>query len=67
MLDDFYNREHVSTDVLYKIIKPKERSSITTYLRRMEKKDLVHTNDQGIKLTKWGIEEARKVRLSLNN
>ena len=67
VLADFYNRERISTDVLYMIIKPKKRSYITTYLGRMKTKNLVHIDKNGIKLTKWGIEEARKIRQSLNN
>ena len=44
----------------------KKNSYIRTYLNRMEKNTLVHINEEGIKLTKWGMERAREVRKKLN-
>lgn len=66
ILADFYNKGRIDEDTLLKISKPKNNSYIRTYLNRMEKNTLVHINEEGIKLTKWGMERAREVRKKLN-
>jgi len=66
ILADFYNKGRIDEDILLKISKPKNNSYIRTYLNRMEKNTLVHINEEGIKLTKWGMERAREVRKKLN-
>ena len=66
ILADFYNKGRIDEDTLHKISKPKNKSYIRTYLNNMEKTSLVHINEEGIKLTKWGMERAREVRRKLN-
>lgn len=66
ILGDFYNKGRIDEDTILKISKPKKNNYIRTYLNRMEKNTLVHINEEGIKLTKWGMERAREVRKKLN-
>jgi len=66
ILADFYNKGRIDEDKLHKISKPKNKSYIRTYLNRMEQNKQVHINEEGIKLTKWGMEKAREVRKKLN-
>ena len=67
VLAESYNKGRITTENLNNIIKPKEISYITTYLNRMKIRNLVHIDEKGIKLTKWGKDEARKVRQSINS
>ena len=39
---------------------------ISNYLSRMKNNSLVHINEKGIILTKWGMEKAREIRKKLN-
>lgn len=66
ILADFYNKGRIDEDTILKISKPKNNSYIRTYLNRMEQNKLVHINEEGIKLTKWGMERARETRKELN-
>ncbi len=66
ILADFYNKGRIDEDKLHKISKPKNKSYIRTYLNRMEQNKLVHINEKGIILTKWGMEKAREIRKELN-
>lgn len=66
ILADFYNKGRISKETLLKIAKPKNTSYITIYLNRMKNNNLVHINEKGIILTKWGMAEAREIRKELN-
>ena len=66
ILADFYNKGRISQETLFKISKPKNKSYISNYLSRMKNNSLVHINEKGIILTKWGMEKAREIRKKLN-
>jgi len=66
ILADYYNKGRISKEKLLKISKPKNNSYINTYINLLKKNKHVHINKDGIKLTKWGMNEARKIRKSLN-
>jgi hypothetical protein len=66
VLLDKYNEHRIKRDEIYTILKPKDRSYISTYVNNLKKQNLVHENDYGIKLTKWGINKARIILKKLN-
>jgi len=66
ILADFYNKGRISKDTLFKISKPKIKSYMTTYLGKMKERRLIHINEKGIILTKWGMAKAREIRKELN-
>lgn len=66
ILADFYNKGRISQETLLKISKPKNKKYISTYLSQMKSKHLVHIDENGIILTKWGMEKAREIRKELN-
>lgn len=66
VLLDKYNERRIKRDEIYTILKSKDRSYISTYVNNLKKQNLVHENDYGIKLTKWGINKARIILKKLN-
>ncbi|MFX1504089.1 MAG: hypothetical protein ACFFDH_24225 [Promethearchaeota archaeon] len=60
-----YNNGKISTQDINKILKPKNKSYITTYLNRLKLKNFVHINNKGVQLTKWGLAEAYKILQNL--
>jgi hypothetical protein len=66
ILADFYNKGRINQEILLKISKPKNKNYISIYLSQMKSKHLVHIDENGIVLTKWGMEKAREIRKELN-
>lgn len=66
VLMDKYNHGRIQKDDIFEILKPKNRSYISTYVYNLKKQNLVHENQNGLKLTKWGIEKARLIIRNLN-
>jgi hypothetical protein len=66
ILADFYNKGRISQEILHKILKPKNKNYVSIYLSQMKSKYLVHIDENGIILTKWGMEKAREIRKELN-
>ena len=66
VLYDHYNDGRTSRDKIYQILKPKNKSYISTYIIRLKNQNLIHENNKGVKLTKFGIPKAREVINKLN-
>ncbi len=66
VLLDRYNKGRIKKDEIFKILRPKERRYISIYVNNLKKQNLVHENNDGIKLSKWGIKKARNLLKVLN-
>ncbi len=66
VLLDKYNQGRIQRNEMFKILKPKNRSYISTYVNNLKQQKFVHENQNGLKLTKWGIEKARSITRNLN-
>ena len=66
VLLDNYNEGRISKEKIYNVLKPKNKGYISTYINNLKKRNLVHENEKGLKLTQWGILEARKIVKKLN-
>lgn len=66
VLLDNYNKGRIKRDELNNILKPKEKRYISIYVNNLKKKNLLHENNDGLKLTKWGINKARANLKELN-